>query len=259
VTAPLFLVPEGALDAVEAVTLDGSEGRHAVRVRRITVGERIDVTDGAGVLAECVARAVGRDHLLLDVLRTHSVPAPQPRLVVVQALAKGDRSELAVEMMTEVGVDAITPWSAARCVTQWRGERAARGLARWRSTAREAAKQAHRAWLPEVTEPATTEAVAARLSAATLAIVLDEGAPLALAELGLPMEGEIAVVVGPEGGITQEELVTCTDVGALACRLGDTVLRTSTAGVAALAVLCARTGRWSGEPPGKGSGRPPIA
>lgn len=248
-TPPLFLVPRGALagpaDLPAVVTLDGPEGRHAARVRRVAVGERVDLTDGAGLLAECVARSVGRDELVLDVRRTRQALPPQPRLVVVQALAKGDRGELAVEMMTEVGVDAVVPWAAARCVAQWRGERAAKGVERWRSTAREAAKQAHRAWLPEVTDLANTAEVAARLATARLAVVLDEAATAPLADLALPADGDIVVVVGPEGGIAPEELATFADAGGRTYRLGDTVLRTSTAGVAALAVLSARTGRWS--------------
>jgi 16S rRNA (uracil1498-N3)-methyltransferase len=242
----LFLASGEALRGAATVTLDGPEGRHAARVRRIRVGERVDLTDGAGLLAECVAREVGPGHVALEVRAARRVPAPRPRFVAVQALAKGDRGELAVEMMTEVGVDVIVPWSAARCVAQWRGERGAKALGRWRSTAREAAKQAHRAWLPEVTELAGVGDVVGRLAAATLAVVLHESADRPLAAVQPPGEGEVAVVVGPEGGITPDELAACAAAGALICRLGDTVLRTSTAGVAALAVLLARTGRWSG-------------
>jgi 16S rRNA (uracil1498-N3)-methyltransferase len=232
------------------VTLDGAEGRHAARVRRIAVGERVNLGDGAGAIAECVTREVGRDHLLLEVGAVRQVPAPQPRLVVVQALPKGDRGELAVELMTEVGVDVIVPWPAARCVAQWRGERGVKALERWRSTAREAAKQARRAWLPDVTEPASTEQVRTRLASAALAVVLHgphgpAGRPLADVDPPAASAGEVVAVVGPEGGLAPHELAAFAGVGALPTRLGPTVLRASTAGVAALAVLAARTGRWS--------------
>ena len=170
--------------------------------------------------------------------------APDPRIVVVQALPKGDRGELAVEIMTEVGVDEIVPWAAARCVTRWRPERREKSLARWRTTAREAGKQARRAWLPGVPDLVTTEQVADRIAAAAGAVVLHEAAATPLSSLELPAGGEILLVVGPEGGLTDEEVATLTAAGGRPTRLGPTVLRTSTAGAAAAAVLLSRTGRW---------------
>jgi 16S rRNA (uracil1498-N3)-methyltransferase len=164
--------------------------------------------------------------------------------VVVQAIPKHPRGELAVETMTEAGVDVVVPWPADRCVVQWGPERAARGLERWRSAAIQASKQSGRPWLPEVTAPATGEQVASRIAAASCAVVLDACAPAALSSVALPPAGEIVVVVGPEGGITPRELGLLTGAGATPCRLGPTVLRTSTAGVAAAAVVFARTGRW---------------
>jgi 16S rRNA (uracil1498-N3)-methyltransferase len=163
----------------------------------------------------------------------------------VQALAKGERGELAVEMLTEIGTDVIVPWAAARSIAVWRGDRAAKSLAKWRSTAREAAKQARRSWFPEVTEQATTDDVVALLSAADLAVVLHEDASLPMAALEVPNSGSIVVVVGPEGGLTPEELATFEAAGLRAVRLGDERLRTSTAGLAAVAALLSRTSRWS--------------
>jgi 16S rRNA (uracil1498-N3)-methyltransferase len=244
VTAPIFLVGRERLLAAERVLLDGPEGRHAATVRRLGPGERVDLTDGAGLLAECRVAVAAKDSLHLDVLARHQALAPQPRLVVVQALAKGDRGELAVETMTEVGVDAVVPWTAARCVTQWRAERGMKALAKWRSAAREAAKQARRTWVPEVTDPASTADVADLLAAAALPVVLHEEAPLPLSRAAVPARGDIVVVVGPEGGISPEELRVFAAAGAAQYRLGPTVLRTSTAGVAAGAVLLARAGRW---------------
>jgi 16S rRNA (uracil1498-N3)-methyltransferase len=245
VSPPVFLVDTARLGAAQVV-LDGPEGRHAATVRRLRPGERVDLTDGAGLSAECVVAAVtGRETVLLDVLRQDRHEPPAPRLVVVQALPKGDRGELAVETMTEVGVDEIVPWAAARCVTQWRPERREKALGRWRSAAREAAKQSRRVWLPEVAELATTPQVAGRIGAAARALILHESATIPLSGGGeLPATGEILVVVGPEGGITDAELATFTAAGAVPVRLGPTVLRTSTAGVAAAAVLLSATARW---------------
>lgn len=241
---PVFLVARERLVAAERVVLDGPEGRHAATVRRLVPGERVDLTDGAGLRAECVVASARRDELELDVLARAEVPQPQPRLVVVQALPKGDRGELAVETMTEVGVDVIVPWAAARCVTKWRAERGAKALGKWRSTARAAAKQARRAWIPEVTELASTRRVAELLAAAALPVVLHEEADLPLAEVAPPRSGDLVVVVGPEGGIAPEELAAFETAGARSYRLGPTVLRSSTAGVVAAAVLLARSGRW---------------
>jgi 16S rRNA (uracil1498-N3)-methyltransferase len=257
-TAPVFHAPHELLAGADTVRLDGPEGRHAAVVRRLQPGESVDLTDGQGLVAHCVvARSVG-NALDLDVVQALEAPAPNPRLTIVQALAKGDRGETAVETMTEIGVDVIVPWSASRSITQWKADRGAKSLEKWRGTAREAAKQSRRAWWPEVTEPATTAAVAKLLSAATLAIVLHEEAGSALAAVALPGDGgtadggaagaavaDIVLVVGPEGGISPEELARFAEAGAQPYRMGPTVLRTSTAGTAAAAVLLARSGRWS--------------
>lgn len=235
-TAPLFLVADVSADVL---TLDGDEGRHAATVRRIKSGERVDVGDGRGTVAECLVCTVTGGTVTLDVTRRRTEPAPRPRLVVVQALAKGDRAEDAVEAMTEVGVDELVPWAAARSIVKWTGARADKARARWRTTAREAAKQSRRAWVPDVAPLATTHDVAARLARATLAVVLHEAATTPLPDP--PENGEIVVVVGPEGGITDEELVA---FAVTPYRLGRNVLRTSTAGVAAASVLLSRSARW---------------
>lgn len=241
---PVFLAEPGRL-AAGLVVLDGAEGRHAATVRRLRAGERVDLTDGAGLLAECVVASVtGRDSLTLEVLARHRHEPPQPRLVVVQALPKGERGELAVETMTEVGVDEIVPWSASRCVTQWRPDRREKSLGKWRRAALEAAKQARRAWLPDVPDLAATAQVADRIAAAAAALILHEEARTPLSAIDPPRAGEIVVVVGPEGGITEDELERFAAAGATPVRLGPTVLRTSTAGVAAAAVLLNATGRW---------------
>lgn len=244
VTAPLFFVEPGTL-AADSVVLDGPEGRHAAKVRRLRVGEEVDLADGTGALAHCVVAVAGADSLTLTVTARGTVPDPEPSFTVVQALPKGDRGELAVEVLTEVGVDLIVPWQAARCVTKWTGPRGEKSAARWAAHAHEAAKQARRPRVPSVTPAASTAEVSKRLSAAALAIVLHEGASDPLATVMLPSSGEVVLVVGPEGGIDDGELSAFAAAGALTSRLGPEVLRTSTAGVAALSALLARTARWS--------------
>ncbi|MFF9216461.1 16S rRNA (uracil(1498)-N(3))-methyltransferase [Streptomyces viridosporus] len=245
-TAPVFVVDHFGTDGAGRYVLDGPEGRHAVSVKRLRAGEGVVLTDGAGRWAEGeVAGTEGKDRLVVALGDVVEEPAESPRLTVVQALPKGDRGELAVETMTEVGVDAIVPWSAARCITQWKGERGLKSLAKWRATAREAGKQSRRVRFPEVADAATTKQVAPLLAGAAFAAVLHESGTEPLATAELPASGDIVLVVGPEGGISPEELELFAQAGARPYRLGRSVLRTSTAGTAAAAVLLARTGRWS--------------
>ncbi|PRX23311.1 16S rRNA (uracil1498-N3)-methyltransferase [Actinoplanes italicus] len=189
---------------------------------------------------------MGRGSVDVNVLSVGEEPAADPRLVVVQGIAKGDRGELAVQAMTEVGVDEILPWAASRSVTQWRGDRGFKARDKWAATAREAAKQARRPWLPVVGgEPdCSTKQVAARLGTAAAGFVLHEEATERLTTAELPESGDVVLVVGPEGGISDAELDAFREGGAVPVRLGHAVLRTSTAGVAALSVLSARLNRW---------------
>ncbi|GHD14594.1 16S rRNA (uracil(1498)-N(3))-methyltransferase [Nocardiopsis kunsanensis] len=247
-TPPVFLV--GTADLTPGpdttVTVAGPEGRHAAMVRRIREGEVVDLSDGAGLRARATVVGAGKDSIDCRLGEVHTEPEPRPRLTVVQALPKGDRGELAVEMMTEAGVETVVPWAAERCVTRWKGPRTQKSLDKWRNTAREAAKQARRSRVPEVADPADRRTVADLLGDATLAVVLHEDADRTLATMELPEDtgAHIVLVVGPEGGFSRTELEAFDEVGAVRALLGPSVLRTSTAGVAALSVLQARTGRW---------------
>jgi 16S rRNA (uracil1498-N3)-methyltransferase len=240
---PVFLVPPGEL-AADVVTLSGPEAHHAAAVRRLRAGERADVSDGAGTLAECSVVSVSNEAVMLTVRSVHLVPPPDPTITVVQALPKGDRAELAVELMTEVGVDAIVAWAAERSITRWHGDRGSRAMGKWETTAREAAKQSRRPWIPSVAGPAALPDIAKLASQAARAVLLEADAATPLSTLALPAEGSIVLVVGPEGGISPAERAALGDAGAVEARLGPTVLRTSTAGAAAAAVLLSRTGRW---------------
>ena len=240
---PVFLAERADLER-DVFVLSGAEGRHAAAVRRLRPGERADVSDGAGLVAECVVAAHGTGGLELTVTARRQVPRPDPAITVVQAIPKGDRGELAVEEMTEAGVDRIVPWAAARCVPVWQGARGERSVAKWRATAREAAKQSRRAWIPEVTEPVSAADVAAVIAKAASAIVLEPQAAESLGGLRPPESGDVVVIVGPEGGITGAEVAAFLSAGATARRLGPTVLRTSTAGTVAAAILLSRSSRW---------------
>src|SRR5690242_9462756 len=201
------------------------------------------LTDGAGLRLTCDVVSAGKADLDLRVAAVDHEPAAQPRFVLVQALAKGDRDDQAVETATELGVDEVVPWQASRSIVQWRGERADKARRKWEATVVAATKQSRRARTPVVAELATTKALAARIGGAAAAYVLHEDATLSLAAQVLPDSGDVLVVVGPEGGITPEEVAAFEAAGAVTVRLGRSVLRSSSAGPAALAVLSA-AGRW---------------
>ncbi|MFN8125615.1 MAG: 16S rRNA (uracil(1498)-N(3))-methyltransferase [Candidatus Nanopelagicales bacterium] len=248
-TTPVFLVDPELLAAVaagDAVTVHGDEAHHARTVRRLAVGAAVELVDGAGRRARGLVAAGADRALTVTVSAVVVDPEPTPRITVVQAIAKGDRSEQAVEMLTEVGVDAIVPWAAERSIAVWRGDKRVRGVRRWESVARAAAKQSRRSRVPHIAEPADTAAVAELLATARRGLVLHEAATEPLATIAVLDSGDLILVVGPEGGISPVELARFESVGARAVRLGDSVLRTSTAGVVAAAVVLARCGRWSG-------------
>ncbi|MCC2032241.1 16S rRNA (uracil(1498)-N(3))-methyltransferase [Microbacterium allomyrinae] len=228
----------------DPVTLTGAEAHHAAAVRRVRTGEQVTIGDGRGTWLSGEVESVAPREVIVRISSRADVPAPTRRLVLVQALAKGDRDELAVQAATELGVDEIVPWQAARSVSRWDAAKAQKGRDRWAGIVREAAKQAHRAWVPEVGALATTAQLSA-LAASAVVLVLEPNAEEALTSLALDdREDDVVMVVGPEGGIASDELDALARGGAQLVRLGDTVLRTSTAGPAALAVVSAAIGRW---------------
>jgi 16S rRNA (uracil1498-N3)-methyltransferase len=238
-----FIVPSCADAAVgDVIALTGAEAKHASVVRRVRVGETITLGDGRGVWIEGAVEDVSAARVTVRVAARSVRQTPESRIVLVQALAKGDRDELAVQAACELGVDEIVPWQAVRSVSRWEGPKAVKGRERWAMIVREAAKQAHRAWVPEVAPVTTTAQLAARAAEARM-LVLDPWTDARLS--GIRSDGrDIVLIVGPEGGIAPEELERLESAGAERVRLGDTVLRTSTAGPAAIAVLSAALGRW---------------
>lgn len=243
-TAAEFLVPPGEITKdTKTFTLDGDEGRHAATVKRMREGEVINLCDGKGMRAFATVAKVHKHTLDLVIDRIVFEDAPEPRFVVVQALAKGERAELAVEMLTEVGADAIVPWKAEHSIGKW--DSIEKGLEKWRRTSRESAKQSRRSWIPEISPLHTTEQVCELISQAQSVFVLHESADQALAACAIREQGTIIVVVGPEGGISPEELAAFAAAGARIVHMGASVMRTSTAGAIAVGGLLMRSQRWS--------------
>lgn len=244
----LFLIETAKLAQAVAgslLTLEGDEGFHAVSVQRMKVGSAVLLADGEGKLAHCEVESIdGKSTLSARVVALTLTPPPQPRVVVVQALAKGERSELAVELLTEVGVDVIVPWAANRCIVKWDSDKAEKGIKKWRTTAKEASKQSRRATIPQVTNLAETSDVCRLISETSNAYILHETGQLKLSSVSMPLQGDILLVVGPEGGLTDEELEQFAQKGGTVVRLGPTILRTSTAGTVAAGIVMSRTNRW---------------
>lgn len=263
-SAPVFLAEPSLLDRYlpgSVYVLEGAEARHAGVVQRRRPGERVDVVDGRGVRLRCTIAVVDPGRLTLEVIDRHDEAVPDVRLALAQALAKGDRDELAIEAATEVGADEVIPWQATRSVVVWRGERAARSRARWIATVREATKQSRRAHVPCVAEAVDTRGLAERVrdvvAQGGAVLVLHEAADVSIEGVPLPISDvgpdgapvTVLVVVGPEGGISDDEIGVLAAAGALVVRMGPHVLRTSTAGPIALALLAQRFGRWAVDAP----------
>ena len=247
-SSALFYVD--ALPAVgESAVVDGDEGFHASNVRRIRPGEHIDLSDGAGLLANCVVEEAAKGRLTARVDAVRTVAAPVPRVTVVQALPKSDRSELAIELATEAGADEFVAWRASRCVARWDGAaKVDKGLRRWRAVARAAARQSRRPYVPDVSAVVSSAELVRRAADVTaaggLVLALHEAASAPLVDVGFGDCGSLLLVVGPEGGISDDEIADLQAAGALAVRLGPAVLRTSTAAAVALGALGALTARW---------------
>lgn len=259
---PVFFTAPGTLDQQvpgSAFVLEGTEARHAVTVKRIGVGEAVDIADGAGKRLTGTVTAVAPGELSVECVDLAEEPRPGTRLVLVQALAKGDRDELAAETATELGIDAVIPWQAERSIVRWKAERAAKAHAKWQSVVTAAAKQARRAWIPEVRAAVDGAGLQAAVTAADLAVILHEDAvrPLRqVLEAWLESVGpgdvvaydagsrEVLLIVGPEGGISPREVTRLCDAGAVTALLGHHVLRSSTAGPAATVLASDILGRW---------------
>ena len=228
----------------EIIELTGDEGRHAVSVKRTSVGEQIELVDGHGTRAVITVTGVsGKDRLVGVVDCVASEPAPRPTVTVVQALPKAARSELTVDLLTQAGADVIVPWQAGRSVANW-GKKQDKGLAKWRAAARAAAKQSRRSRIPEITPVGDQAAVAALIQAAPLALMLHEDATGKITDQPVAQVDSVVLIIGPEGGISPAELDAFTTAGAHPVRLGPEVLRTASAGMVALAALGAVTDRW---------------
>ena len=243
---PLFFAAIGSDTAVGSTfVLGGPEAKHAVSVRRMTIGEAIAVSDGLGIKIRGKVLKVQKDTLEISVESVDTLEAPSTKLLLVQALAKGDRDELAIQACTELGVFGVVPWQADRSISIWKDEKKSKGQTRWQSIVTEAAKQSLRAFIPRVDEVLDSQSLIQLLQGFDQVLVLDPEATASITEITPPASGRVAIVVGPEGGMSPQELESFSRAGFSSVHLGSGVLRTSTAGMAAVSYLQAKLGDWS--------------
>ena len=254
-SAPIFYISAEEYETLTpgaSFELDGPEGKHAL-VKRMEVGESIDLGDDTG------RRAVGTVHSLTDrgvIVRVEQLREEHtsPRIYLVQALAKDGRDLLAIETATELGVYGVLPWSADRSIVRWKGERAVKAHTKWQNTVTAAAKQSRRALIPEVYDLYSTTDLVELIEEVTgqgsAVFILHEQATERLSAQAAKLAGgenlpeEIYLLVGPEGGISDREVQLFTEAGAHLALLGNEVLRSSTAGSAAMCTLNVVLGRW---------------
>lgn len=242
---PLFFAAIGSDSALgTSFTLGGPEAKHAISVRRMTIGESIAISDGSGVKIRGKVIKVKKETLEISIESIEELLAPKSQLVLVQALAKGDRDELAIQACTELGLFGVIPWQADRSISIWKAEKKQKGQARWQSIVTEASKQSLRAFIPRVEQVLDSQELISALQVFDQVLILDPEADKSITEINSPAEGKVAIVVGPEGGISEQELESFKKAGFSSVRLGSGVLRTSTAGMAAVSYLQAKLGDW---------------
>ncbi|MEY3705303.1 MAG: hypothetical protein RLY29_675 [Actinomycetota bacterium] len=225
------------------VVIEGEEAHHAASVSRVKIGDRIAVTNGMGRRAEVEVIDVNKRNVAARILDVIDEPRSSTVLTVVQALTKGDRARETIELLTEGGVDLIIPWSASRSIGQWREEKDA--LGKWRAWAREATKQSRRSWIPQILDLHSTAAIKERISESELSLMFHEvGAERLSIALKDVKPREITLIIGPEGGISEEEASAFSGAGARSVVMGKPIFRSAHAGVAALAAVQSSLGIW---------------
>lgn len=242
---PLFRIELTTLPvAGQKISLTGPEAKHAAAVRRMRIGEAIQLSNGQGLRVRGLVDSVDPGQVDIEVAEVVEEPMPKIQIHLAQALAKGDRDELAIQAATELGIFGVIPWQAERSISRWDGPKAAKGRDRWQTIVNEAAKQSLRVFEPAVSEPKSTKELAGLVLGFDCALILDPTAEVGITSLELPNSGRLLLVVGPEGGISDSELALLESSGAHRVHLGAPILRTSTAGLAAISALLATSGAW---------------
>lgn len=235
----LFFVDQ--LSAGTTQELGGDEGHHAVAVMRLGIGEQIKIADGAGNWVSGTITEVNKKSLKIDVAQRGSAQAGKPELIVVQAVTKSDRTKEMLELLTVGGADQIIPWQAERCISKWKSDSAQK----WQSAIKDAAKQSRRVKLPVLGDEVTTNQLIKLFQPADKVVILHESADTGISQLNLSNEfARVILIIGPEGGVSDNEISQLESAGAVTARMGELVLRSAHAGFAALSAVQSSIGRW---------------
>jgi len=229
----LFFVPDLPSEVGASYSFNSEDANHAIKVLRIEVGEIFRVSDGNGGWANVQVNEVTKRSLETTVLEVGRQKPLEIQFTVVQALPKSDRAKEAVELLTEAGADVIVPWLANRSISR------TEVISKFAITAREASKQSRRLFIPQLHETVKEKGVIELIKSADLALVFHESAQVKLSEIITPQTKarNVVIVIGPEGGITEEELAAFAAAGAHVAGLGRPILRSAHAGLAALSAV----------------------
>jgi 16S rRNA (uracil1498-N3)-methyltransferase len=235
----LFFVDDLPTTVGATYEFDSEDAFHAIKVLRIAAGEIFNLSDGKGAWSRVNVLNVNKKSMSVKVLETGFEEALPQQFTIVQAIPKGDRIKESIEMSTEGGADRIVMWKATRSIG-----RADEKIDKLQNTAREASKQSRRFRIPEVAGVASTDSVVDEIAKADLALVFHESAVQTISQIVTPGATKVAIIIGPEGGLTAEELETFAAAGAKVVLMGRPILRSAHAGLAALAAVNTALSVW---------------
>ena len=235
----LFFVEDLPTTVGSTYEFNNEDALHAIRVLRAKSGDFFNLSDGAGNWSHVEAKEIHKKHMTVEVLETGHQDVLGTHFTVIQAIPKGDRIKEAIEMCTEGGADRIVMWKSARSIGKSEDK-----IEKLQTTAREASKQSRRFRIPEVIGVAATHDVVDQIAQADLAIVFHESAAMKISQLVTPGCKKVAIIIGPEGGLTDEEIDTFASAGAKVALMGRPVLRSAHAGLAALSAVNTALSVW---------------
>ena len=235
----LFFVDDLPTTVGATYEFDSEDAFHAIKVLRISAGEIFNLGDGKGAWSRVNVLNVNKKSMSVKVLETGFEDALPQQFTIVQAIPKGDRIKESIEMSTEGGADRIVMWKAARSIG-----RADEKIEKLQQTAREASKQSRRFRIPEVLGVASTDSVIDEIAKADLALVFHESATMTISQVVKPGAIKVVAIIGPEGGLTDQELETFAGAGAKVVLMGRPILRSAHAGLAALAAVNTALSVW---------------
>lgn len=221
--------------------LESDEAHHAIKVLRLNIGEIIKISDGVGKWVSGPIVEIAKKELFISISERGEIQAAKPELVLVQAITKSDRNKEMLELAVEAGVDRIIPWQSERSISKWQSD----SEEKWQVGIKQSCKQARQTKLPNLMQVMSTAELVKTIGSGGYGIVFHEEASTKFSELTIPnSQSSVYLVIGPEGGISEQELLSFQNNGSKVVRLGDTVLRSAHAGFAALSAVQTKLGRW---------------